>query len=179
MINKMDTIVNFKKSLKRTEVVKTEKKVLFPLVDSSYDNKEILQAIEILLSGQLTMGSKVREFENEFANFLNVPYSMMTNSGSSANLLVFSAITNPQRKKHLKPGDKVAIPAICWPTSLWPIVQTGLVPVLIDIDIDTLNISIDSLKSALKQQDIKALMMIHVLGNSTNMEELFKACKRL
>ena len=86
MINKMDTIVNFKKSLKRTEVVKTEKKLLFPLVDSSYDNKEILQAIEILLSGQLTMGAKVREFEKEFANFLNVPYSMMTNSGSSANL---------------------------------------------------------------------------------------------
>ena len=102
---------------------------------------------------------------------------MMTNSGSSANLLVFSAITNPQRKKHLIPGDKVAIPAICWPTSLWPIVQTGLVPVLIDIDIDTLNISIDSLKSALKQHDIKALMMIHVLGNSTNMDELLKLVK--
>ncbi len=149
-----------------------EKNILFPLVDSSYDNKEILRAISILLSGQLTMGAQVREFEKKFSDFLNVPYSIMTNSGSSANLLVFSALTNPMRKIHLRAGDKVAIPAVCWPTSLWPIVQTGLIPVLIDTDAETLNVSIDSLRLALKKHDIKAIMMVHVLGNSTVMDEL-------
>lgn len=158
--------------------VTKEDKILFPLVDSSYDNKEILQAIAILLSGQLTIGEKVREFENEFSAFLNVPYSMMVNSGSSANLLVFSTITNPLRERHLKTGDKVAIPAICWPTSLWPIVQTGLIPVLIDVEAETFNISIDSLKSGLEKHDIKAVMMIHVLGNSTNMSELLTLVKK-
>jgi len=149
--------------------------ILFPLVDSSYDNKEILRAISILLSGQLTMGTQVKEFENRFSDFLNTPaYSVMVNSGSSANLLAFSALTNPMRKNYLHAGDKVAIPAVCWPTSLWPIVQTGLTPVLIDVEAETLNISIDSLKSALKTHDIKAIMMVHILGNSTNMTELLQ-----
>lgn len=148
---------------------------MFPLVDSSYDNKEILRAISILLSGQLTMGSQVKEFENKFSDFLNTPaYSVMVNSGSSANLLAFSVLTNPMRKNYLLAGDKVAIPAVCWPTSLWPIVQTGLTPVLIDVEAETLNISIDSLKSALKTHDIKAIMMVHILGNSTNMTELLQ-----
>lgn len=149
--------------------------ILFPLVDSSYDNKEILRAISILLSGQLTMGSQVKEFENKFSDFLNTPaYSVMVNSGSSANLLAFSVLTNPMRKNYLLAGDKVAIPAVCWPTSLWPIVQTGLTPVLIDVEAETLNISIDSLRSALKTHDIKAIMMVHILGNSTNMTELLQ-----
>lgn len=154
-----------------------QKDILFPLVDSSYDNKEILSAISILLSGKLTMGPQVMQFEKEFSVFLKTPHSIMTNSGSSANLLVFSVITNPMRKKHLKPGDKVAIPAVCWPTSLWPIVQTGLTPVLIDSEPETLNMSIDSLKCALKKHDIKAVMMVHVLGNSTDMNELLALVK--
>jgi CDP-6-deoxy-D-xylo-4-hexulose-3-dehydrase len=120
------------------------------------------------------MGHQVKEFEKEFSELMNVPYAIMTNSGSSANLLVFSALTNPMRKKHLKKGCKVAIPAICWPTSLWPIVQTGLVPVLIDVDTDTFNLSIDSLRLAVQKHDISAVMMVHVLGNSTDMNELLK-----
>ncbi len=155
-----------------------EGKILFPLVDSSYDNKEILSAISTLLSGQLTMGRQVKEFEKEFSNYLNVSHSIMTNSGSSANLLVFSALTNPMRKKHLKAGAKVAIPSICWPTSLWPIVQTGLIPVLVDVDTDTLNMSIDSLRLTLEKHDIEAIMMVHVLGNSTDVGELLKLVRK-
>ncbi len=145
---------------------------LFPLVDSSYDNKEILCAISTLLSGQLTMGRQVKQMEHEFSQFLGVPHSIMANSGSSANLLAFSAITNPARKKHLKPGDKVAIPAVCWPTSLWPIVQTGLIPVMVDSDPKTLNLCMESFKATLQKHHIKAVMMVHILGNSTDMKEL-------
>ncbi len=152
--------------------INAKEEISFPLVDSSYDNKEILNCISVLLGGQLTMGPHVKEFESEFAKFVNAPYSLMLNSGSSANLLACSAITNPARTRHLTPSSKVAVPAVCWSTSLWPIVQMGLVPVLVDVVPETLNLSISSFKSALHKHDIKAIMMVHVLGNSTTMGEL-------
>lgn len=152
-------------------------KWFFPLVDSSYDNKEILNCISILLGGQLTMGPHVKEFEFEFSKFIDAPFSVMVNSGSSANLLACSAITNPARSRRLTPGSKVAVPAVCWSTSLWPIVQTGLVPVLVDVDPQTLNLSISSFKSSLQKHNIKAVMMVHVLGNSTEMGELLNLVK--
>lgn len=144
----------------------------FPLVDSSYDNQEILRCIETLLSGQLTMGERVREFEKRFAEQVGAPYAVMVNSGSSANLLAVSAIINPLRARHLAAGDHVAIPAVCWSTSLWPLIQLGLKPVLVDVDAETLNLSIDSLRKAIECFPIKALMMVHVLGNSTDMQAL-------
>ena len=149
----------------------------FPLVDSSYDNQEIRRCIETLLSGQLTMGPQVKQFETEFSKFIGAQYSVMVNSGSSANLLACSAMVNPLRPKHLAFGDKVAVPAVSWSTSLWPIIQVGLVPVLIDIDPDTLNLSIESLKLGLGKHNIKAVMMVHVLGNSTEMGELLELVK--
>lgn len=152
----------------------SEEKLNFPLVDSSYDNLEIINCIATLLSGQLTMGKQVEKFESIFSQYVGSQYSIMVNSGSSANLLAFSAIVNPLREKHLKYGDKVAIPAICWSTSLWPIVQMGLVPVLIDVDPNTLNLSLESMKSSLLKHEIKAVMMVHVLGNSTEVGELLE-----
>ena len=146
----------------------------FPLVDSSYDNEEIISCIATLLSGQLTMGPQVRAFEAQFAQFCGAPYAVMVNSGSSANLLAVSALVNPLRKGHLKPGDKVAVPAVCWSTSLWPIIQMGLTPVLVDVDPETLNLSIPSFKQALSRHELRAVMMVHVLGNSTHMRELLE-----
>jgi len=147
-------------------------KLHFPLVDSSYDNQEILSCIATLLSGQLTMGAKVRQFEQDFAAWCGAPHAVMVNSGSSANLLALSVLTNPLRGNRLQVGDKVAVPAVCWSTSLWPVVQLGLVPVLIDVDPTTLNLSIPSLKAALRRHEIKAVMMVHVLGNSTDVAAL-------
>jgi CDP-6-deoxy-D-xylo-4-hexulose-3-dehydrase len=146
----------------------------FPLVDSSYDNEEILACIATLLSGKITMGTKVREFESAFAEHVGVPYAVMVNSGSSANLLALAALTNPVRRRRLMPGEYVAVPSVCWSTSLWPIIQTNLIPVLVDVDPDTLNISIPSLRVALERYPIKALMMVHILGNSTDMTELLQ-----
>jgi CDP-6-deoxy-D-xylo-4-hexulose-3-dehydrase len=165
------------KKRKDSNNTNSKEKWLFPLVDSSYDNKEILNCIGILLGGQLTMGPCVKEFESEFSKFIDAPHSVMVNSGSSSNLLAWSAITNPARKRHLKLGSKVAVPAVCWSTSLWPIVQTGLVPVLVDVDPRTLNMSMSSLKLSLRKHNIKAVMMVHVLGNSTDMRELLNLVK--
>ena len=96
----------------------------------------------------------------------------MVNSGSSANLLALSVLTNPLRRAHLRAGDKVAVPAVCWSTSLWPVLQTGLVPVLVDVDPRTLNLSIPALRATLKRHELKAVLMVHVLGNSTELAEL-------
>lgn len=151
-----------------------QERIEFPLVDSSYDNEEILACIATLLEGKMTMGAKVRDFEGVFAEHVGAPYAVMVNSGSSANLLALSALTNPVRRKRLMPGDHVAVPAICWSTSLWPIVQTNLIPVLVDVDPDTLNMSIPSLRVALERYPIKGIMMVHILGNSTDMTELLQ-----
>jgi CDP-4-dehydro-6-deoxyglucose reductase, E1 len=144
----------------------------FPLVDSSYDNQEILRCMETLLSGQLTMGQRVHDFELAFAKHIGANYAVMVNSGSSANLLATSAILNPLRSKRLIAGDYVAVPAVCWSTSVWPLVQLGLKPVLIDVDPTTLNLSIDSLLEAMARFPIKAVLMVHVLGNSTELSQL-------
>ena len=149
-------------------------KLHFPLVDSSYDNQEIISCMATLLSGQLTMGAKVRQFEENFARYCGAPYAVMVNSGSSANLLALSVLTNPLRRVHLRAGDKVAVPAVCWSTSLWPVIQAGLVPVLVDVDPLTLNLSIPSLQAALRQHELKAVLMVHVLGNSTELPALLE-----
>jgi len=144
------------------------------LVDSHYDHQEIIRCIETILSGQLTMGARVREFEQAFAAKLGAPFGVMVNSGSSANLLAVSALVNPARKRRLRPGDCIAVPAVCWSTSLWPLVQMGLCPVLIDVEPSTLNLSIPSLTAAIKSRPIRALMMVHVLGCSTDRTALLQ-----
>jgi CDP-6-deoxy-D-xylo-4-hexulose-3-dehydrase len=154
-------------------------KLDFPLVDSSYDNQEILSCIATLVGGQLTMGPQVRDFEQQFARHLGAAHAVMVNSGSSANLLALAVLTNPLRRQHLKPGDRVGVPAVCWSTSLWPLVQMGLVPVLLDVDPMTLNLSIASLKVALRRDGgLRGLVMVHVLGNSTDMGELLGLCEQ-
>ena len=101
----------------------------------------------------------------------------MVNSGSSANLLAFQCLINPYRKNRLKIGDSVLVPSVCWSTSLWPIIQSGLKPVFVDIDVKTLNICIKDLQSKITKKT-KALMLVHVLGNSTNMDQLMRILKK-
>ena len=152
-------------------------KLDFPLVDSSYDNQEIIACMATILSGQLTMNGKVRSFERDFAHYCSASCGVMVNSGSSANLLAMSALTNPLRSRHLNAGDRVVVPAVCWSTSLWPIIQMGLIPVLVDVDPTTLNLSIPALKAALKSHEVKAIMMVHILGNSTELGLLLDLVK--
>jgi CDP-6-deoxy-D-xylo-4-hexulose-3-dehydrase len=97
----------------------------------------------------------------------------MVNSGSSANLLALQCLINPYRQKRLKRGDEILIPSLCWSTSLWPIIQSGLKPKFVDIDKSTLNIDLNDLKSKISKKT-KGILIVHVLGNSTNMDELMK-----
>tara|TARA_B100001564_G_C20669051_1_gene685174 strand:+ start:5645 stop:6832 length:1188 start_codon:yes stop_codon:yes gene_type:complete len=148
-------------------------KFFYPLVENPYRKKDLDSAIRVIKSNKITSGPKVVEFENTFKKKINSKNSLMVNSGSSANLLALQCLINPYRKKRLKYGDEVIIPALCWSTSLWPIVQSGLKPKFVDIDIKTLNFDLNDLEKKISKKT-KAIMAVHVLGNSTDMDKLMK-----
>jgi len=143
----------------------------FPLVEQAFDADEIVEMAEVLLSGQLTMSNRVREFEKKFAEFVGAPYAVMVNSGSSANLLAAALVTNLLRDKKLEKGDEILVPAVCWSTSVWPLVQMGLKPIFVDVDPRTLNVSIESLKAKASART-RAFMAVHILGNCAPMDEV-------
>ena len=145
----------------------------YPLVENPYRKKDIKSAIKVLKSCRLTIGKKTDEFQNLFSKKLKTKHSLMVNSGSSANLLAFQCLINPYRRKRLKKNDEILIPSICWSTSLWPIIQSGLIPKFVDVDMDTLNINLNDLQKKITKRT-KAIMLVHVLGNCTNMDELMK-----
>jgi len=150
----------------------------YQLSPNSFSNEDIIEGIKIIVSKKITMSKRTKIFEQRFAKFLGCKYALMVNSGSSANLLAMFAMINPLKKKNkLKPGDECLIPALCWSTSLWPLVQTGLKPKFVDIDPLTLNLSIKDLKKKITKKT-KAIMAVHVLGNSTNMFDLMKIIKK-
>ncbi len=155
---------------------KNEKKK-YLLTPDSFSSDDIIAGAQTLLKKQITMSVLTKKFEKEFAKFVGAKYALMVNSGSSANLLAFFALINPLKKKHLNYRDECLIPSLCWSTSLWPIVQSGLKPKFIDIDTKTLNASIDQIKKNITKKT-KAIMAVHVLGNSTKMDELKKITKK-
>ena len=167
--------IHLKKEFSKIRTVKN--RYFYPLNSDNMRKQDLAEGIKVILSGRLTMSNITQKFEDIFKKKLNLKYSLMLNSGSSANLLAFQCLTNPYRKKRLKPGDEVLIPAICWSTSLWPIIQSGLKPVLVDVDRDTFNISLKDLESKITKKT-KALMLVHVLGNSANMKKLINIVKK-
>ena len=138
---------------------KEKKKYL--LTPDSFSHDDIIAGAQTLLKKQITMSVLTKKFEKEFAKYVGTKYALMVNSGSSANLLAFFALINPLKKKHLNYGDECLIPSLCWSTSLWPIVQSGLKPRFIDIDPKTLNVSIDQIKKKISKKT-KAIMAVHV-----------------
>jgi len=137
------------------------------LHEPSFGEEEIKAAVEVLRSTNVTSGDKVREFESKFG-----PYAVMCNSGSSANLLAIATLCNPLNPK-LSPGDEVIVSALSWSTTVWPLVQHGLVPVIVDIDPETLNISPGEIEKAISPKT-KAIMPVHVYGNPCDMAAINK-----
>jgi len=148
---------------------KIEKENHYPLLEKGFTADDIMRGIEVLLSRKITMSDITKKFEHYFSKYVGSKYSLMVNSGSSANLLAAHALINPRKKKRLKTGNKFIIPAICWSTSLWPLIQCGLKPKFIDVNINNYCLDENLLK---KDNQIKAIMNIHILGNSPNMDKL-------
>ena len=161
----------------RRESEKDKQGALFPLAMNPFGEEEILAMTEVLLSGRLTLGSEVEQAEKRFAGMVGVPYAVMVNSGSSANLLAIAAIANRLRPIHCEPGDQVLVPAVCWSTSVFPLLQNGLCPVFVDADPRTFNVTVAELERKLTPR-VKAVMAVHVLGNSTDMRLLMEFVTR-
>ena len=151
-------------------------KLIYPLTESVLEKADLKAAIKVINSKKITMGQKTQELESFFKDKISKVNSLMVNSGSSANLLIFQCLINPMIKR-LKPGDEVLVPAICWSTSLWPIIQSGLKVKFVDIDLDTLNISLFDLEKKISKKT-KALMLVHALGNCADMTKLTNICKK-
>ena len=149
----------------------------YPLLSNAFSSSDISEGQKVLRSKQITMSSKTKMFEKKFAKYIGSKYALMVNSGSSANLLALSLLTNPMRKKRLMPGDEVIIPVVCWSTSLWPIIQHGLKPIFVDIDLNNLNIDLDKLKKKITKKT-KAIFCVHVLGLSADMFKLKKLAQQ-
>jgi CDP-4-dehydro-6-deoxyglucose reductase, E1 len=142
-----------------------------PLHVPSYGADEVNEALESLLSTRVTMGEKVRRFEALWAEYLGVSDAVMVNSGSSANLVAAAALVNPRFPRPLVPGDEVIVPAVAWSTTYYPLVNVGLVPVLVDVDLDTFTIDPVAAAAAVGPRT-RAILPVHLLGNACDMRAL-------
>ncbi len=140
-----------------------------------YDSDDICTLVDSALDFWLTSGRFTKQFEEEFANFLGMKSCLLTNSGSSANLLAISALTSPKLgRRRLRPGDEVITTACGFPTTLNPIIQNGLVPVFLDVEPGTYNIQADKIEDAISNKT-KAIFIPHTLGNPADIDMVIDA----
>jgi CDP-6-deoxy-D-xylo-4-hexulose-3-dehydrase len=142
------------------------------------DSEELRLMVEASLDGWLTAGRFNNEFEKRLASYLGVKHVMTVNSGSSANLVAFSALTSPRLgERAIRPGDEVIGVAAGFPTTVNPIIQFGAVPVFVDIDISTYNIDPEKIEAAISPKT-QAIMLAHTLGNPFNLEVVTALCRK-
>ena len=146
-----------------------------PLASSGLRASDIDLVTQVLKSGNLTMGKEVKKFEEMMCDYLKVNHFIMVNSGSSANLLILEALIRPTKSKPiLHPGDGVLVPAIAWPTTIWPIIQLGLIPIFVDVSETTLAIDLTKAQELIDESKIHvaAIFPIHPLGLAISPTEL-------
>ena len=140
-------------------------KFKYPLATSSWGDEEIGAMQSVISSGNFTMGEKVAEFETDFSKYIGSKYCLMVNSGSSANLLMIAALFYTKNQEiRLKRGDEVIVPAISWSTTYYPLYQYGLKIKFVDVDLETLNYDLNSLKDAVNE-NTRVVMAVNLLGN--------------
>lgn len=143
-----------------------------------YDEKELHNLINSSLDFWLTSGDWTKNFEEELSSFLNVKFTSLVNSGSSANLLAFMALTSQKlRERRILPGDEVITVAAAFPTTVTPIIQYGAIPVFVDITLPTYNIDTDGLEEAVSSKT-KAVMLAHTLGNPFDIKKIKEFCEK-
>jgi len=149
-----------------------------PVTGKVLDVEDILNGVEAALDGWLTAGRFANQFEFEFAQYFGSHKALLVNSGSSANLVAFYALTSPKLgERAIKPGDEVITVAAGFPTTVNPIIQFGAIPVFIDIDIATHNIKADLLEAAVSPKT-KAIMIAHSLGNPFDLDEVMRVANK-
>jgi CDP-6-deoxy-D-xylo-4-hexulose-3-dehydrase len=144
--------------------------IKYPLASSTWDEKEIEAINGVIAKDMYTMGEGVKQFEDDFAKFVNSKYAVMVNSGSSANLIAVAAMFYTKNPK-LKRGDEVIVPAVSWSTTYYPLYQYGLKLKFVDVDLHTLNFDLDQLKLAVTD-NTKMILAVNLLGNPNNFDDI-------
>lgn len=149
-----------------------------PYAKRVYDHEEMVNLVDSALDFWLTAGEYTDEFEKDFSEYLGVKYTSLVNSGSSANLIAFMALTSPLLKERkISPGDEVITVAAGFPTTVAPIIQYGAIPVFVDVTIPQYNIDIEQLGKALSKKT-KAIMIAHTLGNPFDLKTIKAFCEK-
>lgn len=153
-------------------------KSVIPVSGKVFDEAELVALVDSSLDFWLTAGRFADQFERDFAAFFGTRFSLLTNSGSSSNLLAFAALTSPRLgERRVMPGDEVIAVAAGFPTTVNPILQHGCVPVFLDIDVPTYNIDVTHLEEAITPRT-KAVMIAHTLGNPFDLDAVRAVCDR-
>jgi CDP-6-deoxy-D-xylo-4-hexulose-3-dehydrase len=148
-----------------------------PYAGRVFDEREMIALVDASLDFWLTTGRYAEQFERGLAEFLGMKYCLLTNSGSSANLLAVSALTSPKLgDKRLESGDEVITTACGFPTTLNPILQNNLIPVFVDVELGTYNIRVDQIENAISEKT-KAIIIPHTLGNPANLNKISELVK--
>ena len=177
IINNTEKYINKKHSLKTWTPGKDWVQYSGPY----FDGKEYKAAIQSLLTEWLIYGQKGRQFELEFAEKLGKEFGVLTNSGSSANLLMVNVLKSKRAKFNLKEGAKFITPVVCFPTTINPLIQNGFKPIFVDVTLPNLHMDLDQVEELLikdKNKEIKGIIFAHVLGNPPDMDRLMKLIKK-
>ncbi len=142
-----------------------------------YDEQEMCNMVDAVLDFWITLGPYGQQMEKELSDFLGIKESILVNSGSSANLIAVATLMSRQLRGHCLPGDEVITPAVTFPTTFAPIIQNGLVPVVVDCELGTYNIDADKLEEAVSPRT-KVVLVPHTLGNPCQMDKITEVCKR-
>ena len=149
-----------------------------PYASRVYDEQEMVNLVDSALEFWLTSGRYTDEFEQKLAQYLGIRYCSLVNSGSSANLLAFMALTSPLLgERQIRRGDEIITVAAGFPTTVTPMIQYGAVPVFVDVTIPQYNIDVHRLEGALSEKT-KAVMLAHTLGNPFDLKSVKEFCDR-
>lgn len=149
-----------------------------PVSGKVLTSEDFVSLVDSSLDGWLTAGRFTKQFERELADFVGARSALFVNSGSSANLCALSGLTSPKLgERALKPGDEVLTVAMGFPTTVNPIIQNGLKPVVVDVDLETLDANADLLREAISPKT-KAIMMAHTLGNPFDLDTVQELCMK-
>lgn len=150
----------------------------FPLAYNTFSKNDEKLISKVFRDGFLTQGKITKNYELKLSKFFNSKFAVAVNSGSSANLLMISALIYSKNKAlKLKRGDEVIVPAVSWMTTYSPLIQLGLVPKIVDIEKETLNISIESIKNAINEKT-KCIFAVNLLGHPCEFKELLDICNK-
>jgi CDP-6-deoxy-D-xylo-4-hexulose-3-dehydrase len=148
-------------------------KYKYKLSSNTWNQKEIDAINRVVISQNFTMGKEVLNLEKKFANYFGARYCVMSNSGSSANLLGIASLIYSGK---LKKGDEVIVPAVSWSTTYFPLLQYGLKVKFVDIDIDSLNFNLNDLKQAISNQT-RMILLVNLLGNNNDFSKISEIIK--